>query len=134
MNTYVGRMGIGYQCLKIQRKTKMVHRLVAAAFLGPCPDGLQVCHSNGNSHDNRLENLRYDTPSNNQADKFQHNGVIMGERSPMSKLTADDVREIREVYRKGCAINGGEALSRRFGVDSALISRIIKRRSWKHIV
>jgi hypothetical protein len=36
-----------------------VHRLVAEAFFGPCPDGCDVDHINFITTDNRVENLRY---------------------------------------------------------------------------
>lgn len=49
-----------------------VHVLVAAGFLGPRPRGMEVCHNNGSPTDNRLANLRYDTPSGNQRDKRKH--------------------------------------------------------------
>ncbi len=49
-----------------------VHRLVARAFLGPCPEGHQVCHKNGISTDNRVKNLRYGTPARNGADKWRY--------------------------------------------------------------
>lgn len=49
-----------------------VAHLVAEAFLGPRPEGQQVCHNNGDSADNRLSNLRWDTPSANILDSVQH--------------------------------------------------------------
>jgi HNH endonuclease/NUMOD4 motif-containing protein len=52
--------------------TKNVHQLVAEAFIGDRPDRLEVCHGNGDSHDNRLVNLRYDTHANNQLDQVRH--------------------------------------------------------------
>lgn len=53
--------------------TKNVHNLVADAFLEPPPrTGLDVCHNNGNPHDNRVENLRYDTHSGNMSDRIEH--------------------------------------------------------------
>ncbi|MBR0201982.1 MAG: NUMOD4 motif-containing HNH endonuclease [Bacteroidaceae bacterium] len=45
---------------------KQVHRLVAHAFLGQCPQGYVVDHINGDSLDNRLENLRYASLSENR--------------------------------------------------------------------
>lgn len=45
-----------------------VHRLVLEAFVGPCPPGMEACHWNGIPGDNRLHNLRWDTPSANNAD------------------------------------------------------------------
>ena len=49
-----------------------VHTLVLEAFVGPRPDGLVACHNNGNSKDNRAENLRWDTLSANQLDSVRH--------------------------------------------------------------
>lgn len=40
-------------------ETVPVHELVAAAFLGPCPEGMVVCHRNGNKLDNSVSNLCY---------------------------------------------------------------------------
>jgi hypothetical protein len=53
-------------------RTHRVHRLVMAAFVGPCPPGKEVCHYNGIGIDNRRENLRYDTPSANVQDSIRH--------------------------------------------------------------
>ena len=43
----------------------LVHRFVASAFLGPCPRGYCVAHKNGVKTDNRIENLKYATRSEN---------------------------------------------------------------------
>lgn len=60
---------IGYLCIRLSRegdrKNHLVHRLVARAFIGVCPDGLQVNHINGRKYDNRVENLEYVTRSEN---------------------------------------------------------------------
>jgi hypothetical protein len=48
-----------------KKKTVLVHRLVAAAFLGPCPAGKEVDHGNRVRTDNRAVNLQYLTPSEN---------------------------------------------------------------------
>ena len=51
------------------KTTIRIHRLVAAAWIGPCPDGLEVCHGPNGQMDNSVGNLRYDTHSNNGLDK-----------------------------------------------------------------
>lgn len=50
------------------------HRLVAHAFIGPCPTGMYVCHWNDDPTDNRLLNLRYATPSENNFDMVRNGG------------------------------------------------------------
>lgn len=52
--------------------TRFVHRLVAEAFLGPRPPGLECCHGNGDGHDNRLENLRWGSHGENVQDTVAH--------------------------------------------------------------
>lgn len=51
---------------------RYVHRLVADAFLGPRPEGLETRHLNGNPLDNRAANLAYGTTSDNQLDSVRH--------------------------------------------------------------
>lgn len=54
------------------KKSRRVHRLVLAAFVGECPPGLLVCHRNDVPADNRLSNLYYGTRSENSADAFSN--------------------------------------------------------------
>lgn len=100
-------------CINNQKTTHFVHRLVLGAFVGPCPDDLEVCHADGDKHNNRLSNLRYDTRHENRRDRFDH-GTL--------KLTEDDVKSIREV--DGTNAEVGDM----FGVSGALVSLIRNRR------
>jgi hypothetical protein len=50
----------------------MVHQLVAKAFLGPRPEGLEACHDNGDPTCNAVWNLKWDTHSGNMLDKQRH--------------------------------------------------------------
>ena len=50
-------------------KTRLVHTLVAEAWIGPRPKDHDVCHGPGGTSDNSLGNLRYDTRAANEADK-----------------------------------------------------------------
>ena len=63
-----------------RQHTKKVHRLVLEAFVGPCPDGMECCHANGDPADNRLANLRWDTPASNTQDRIRHGVHNMSRR------------------------------------------------------
>lgn len=52
-------------CNETKRSTRLVHRLVAEAFLGPIPPGMEVLHINGLHYDARLSNIRYGTHQEN---------------------------------------------------------------------
>lgn len=49
-----------------------VHRAVLQAFVGPCPDGMECRHLDGNPRNNYLENLAWGTPVENRADVIRH--------------------------------------------------------------
>jgi hypothetical protein len=51
---------------------KLVHILVALAFLGPRPDGMHIRHLDGDQRNNRVDNLAYGTPSENARDIVRH--------------------------------------------------------------
>jgi hypothetical protein len=55
-----------------KRIERAVHQLVLVAFRGACPEGQVACHNDGNPGNNRLENLRWDTQSNNLRDEVAH--------------------------------------------------------------
>lgn len=50
----------------------LVHRIVMATFVGPCPEGMVVCHIDGDASNNRLDNLMYGTCSENELHKEGH--------------------------------------------------------------
>jgi hypothetical protein len=54
---------------------RYVHRLVLEAFVGFCPGGMQCCHGDGNTANNHLSNLRWDTAKANAADKVRHKAM-----------------------------------------------------------
>lgn len=66
-----------YQTLSLytapkKRNSPTLHSVIAAAFIGPRPEGMVVCHNDGDSTNNRVDNLRYDTQSANVRDAVKH--------------------------------------------------------------
>lgn len=107
-----------------------VHRLVLAAFEGPGPEGYEVCHNDGTRANNRLENLRYDTRSNNHLDRHKHDRPwVRGEQHHATHLTDQDIRDIRRLYPSVSQ----PALAIRFGVGQPAINAIVHRKTWKHV-
>lgn len=66
----------GYPRVNLHGKAYTVHRLVAAAFLGPCPEGMEVRHLDGNKVNNRAENLAYGTHRENVLDQYNTRGFM----------------------------------------------------------
>lgn len=67
-----GRLTVMLSSPSAGASLRLVHQLVLEAFVGPRPEGMEGCHNNGDCTDNRLENLRWDTSSNNKLDMLIH--------------------------------------------------------------
>lgn len=78
-------------------KTALVHRLVLEAFVGPCPEGLEARHLDGDPLNSGLENLVWGTSAENEQDKLAHGTSNHGERCGTSKLTETQVLEIHSL-------------------------------------
>lgn len=55
-----------------EQKYKWVHRLVLEAFTGPCPDGFDGCHNDGDPSNNHTDNLRWDSRRENAKGRVRH--------------------------------------------------------------
>ena len=127
----------GYEKVGLSTETRKskrfaVHILVWEAFNGHRPEGMQVCHNDGDNRNNTLLNLRLDTRKNNCADRRKHGTENLGEKCGTSKLTNEQALEI---YRR--ASSGKEKLAdiaREFDVRPNTVSAIIKNgQNWSSI-
>lgn len=109
-------------------KHKQVHRLVMAAFIGPCPDSMEVAHNDGVKTNCSLSNIRYDTRAGNIADRKIQGGHNMGETSPLAKLTDSAVTAIRE------SDLSQSKLAAMHGVAQTTISFIKRGVTWRHLL
>lgn len=124
----IGNNGYRQAMLRRGGGPHQVSVLVLTAFAGPRPKGYECCHSNGISHDDRIENLRWDTRAGNAADKLRHGTHNRGERCGSAKLTERQVRAIRSVHGVPQA-----RLAREHGVSQAQISQIRTGKRWGHL-
>ncbi len=118
-----------------KRISRRVHRLVLEAFVGPCPEGMECCHNNGDPSDNRLENLRWDTRKSNISDAIRHgthNCLRMyGKSNRNAKLTDVDVRMIIYMSRTGEFMQ--KEIAEFYGIDTCTVSDILHKRTWLSI-
>ena len=73
---------------------KYVHHLVLEAFVGPCPEGMEARHLDGNSYNPDLTNLCWGTSSENKFDEIHHGTHAEGSRTRCDnghELTEDNV-------------------------------------------
>lgn len=105
------------------QQTIRVHRLVAAAFLGPV-ENLTVNHMDLNKTNNHVSNLELMTGAEN----IRH-AVENGHKSLSgAKITENDAIAIRLAKSMG---QSSAALSEEFGLSKRTIDRIFREELWK---
>lgn len=107
-----------------------VHVLLMLAFVGPRPDGMHVCHGDGDSTNCTLGNLRYDTPAGNVRDAMEHGTHAYGERIAQHRLVEAEVLEIVELLDSN---HPYPAIAAQYGVSKHAIFRIACGKNWKHL-
>lgn len=106
-----------------------VHRMVLEAFAGPCPEGMECRHLDGNPVNNELSNLVWGTRTENVADTKKHGRMFVarGELCGKAKLTAERVLEMRARRRGGALLS---ALAQDFGVTPQAAGWICSGKRW----
>lgn len=123
----------GYGNLRDRGRTLTTHRLSWEIHHGPIPAGLFVCHTCDNRRCVNPAHLFVGTAADNAADmvaKGRHVKCdpMRGTKNPKAKLTEDQVRAIRSMYRSGHI--GVPRLGRFYGISGAMVHNIVKRKAW----
>lgn len=127
------RLSAGYRAVDLsrpgERRKFYVHRLVLLAFVGPCPEGLETRHLDGNPANNRLENLRYGTPAENGQDRVRHGRVHHGGNP---KLTEEGAREALWLFEN--VTQSRAEIARRLGVGREAVRRLLNGETWGRVL
>jgi hypothetical protein len=124
----------GYGSIGIAGRDVPAHRFSFELHNGPIPEGMLVCHHCDNRCCVNPYHLFLGTHQDNSRDMHAkgrqpyHTGK--GERNASAKLTAADVRQIRELYTQGMK---QAELARQFRVSCGCIFGIVHHRIWSHI-
>ncbi len=103
---------------------RMVHRLMAEAFI-PRPEGASVVHHvDGDRLHNVLPNLQWLTDS---VHKSRH---ATGGRSGRARLTETDVASIRKRVSEG---ESQSAIAKEYGMRKQTINMAVMGHTWKHV-
>lgn len=109
---------------------RLVHRIVAKAFIEIIDGCNQVNHKNGLKIDNRVSNLEWVNNSQNQLHAYK-NGLQpsrAGERNVKATLTNDQVTNLKKLYNSGKTI---VEISKIENVSIEILRNIIYGRTWK---
>jgi hypothetical protein len=109
----------------------LIHRLVLEVFVGPCPEGCEGCHRDGDKKNNRRSNLYWGTRQQNMDDAVRHGTTTHGTRNSQAKLTEDEVKAIVVLLDEGELTF--KEIAETFNVSSPAISLIARGANWVRI-
>lgn len=131
----------GYIHFSHKGKAIYIHKVVAQYFV-PQPflpllknDKLIVNHIDGNKKNNNYKNLEWATYSQNTRHAYETGleKAVTGENHHAHKFTIQDIKFIREHYKKRDKKYSSGALGRMFNVDPSTIRDIVNRKTWKEV-
>lgn len=122
----------GYGLINYKRNRYLAHRAIWIMKNGEIPYKFEICHKCDNPSCCNLDHLFLGTHDDNMKDMVSKKRLKgkKGEANTQSKLTEDEVKEIRKMKLEGWY---GTTLAKKFNVTHALIYSICNKKSWKHI-
>lgn len=111
-----------------------VHKLVLAAFVGPCPEAHNRNHRDGVKTNNHLGNLEYTTPSANTrhavAAGLIRGRSMKGTANPRAKITEEQVHLIRRDLASGISPT---AIAANRSVPRRAVYSLKYGHTWRHL-
>lgn len=121
-----------YGSLQFENKSISAHRASWLIHNGPIPDGMFVCHTCDKPRCNAPTHLFLGTAKDNVSDMIKKGRAkyLKGEKAPWSKLTENNVREIKNLLSKNISM---QKIADIFNVKIVAIFDIKHNKTWKHI-
>lgn len=113
-----------------RRINRMVHRIVAEAYLSPRPVGAQVRHLDGDKLNNSATNLAWGSALDNAHDRAGHGTTARGERNGWARIDESKVLEVRALRKSGLLYREIEQIA---GVSRWHARQIVTREVWAHV-
>lgn len=121
----------GYGAFSVNRKSMKAHRFSWELHYGPIQDGQRSLHKCDVRKCVRPDHLFLGTDQENVADRVLKGRSARGEQSGPSKLSAQQVVEIKRLLSSGI---GQREIARRFNVCKSTIGNIRCGHTWGHVL
>jgi len=110
-----------------KKTTRLLHRVVLETFDGPCPEGMEARHLDGDKENNNILNLVWGTREENMEDVKEYYKRTGGQNNANAKLTSADVKRIRKLCDSGIR---QRKIAKIYRIDKSAVSRINTRASY----
>jgi hypothetical protein len=119
----------GYGQIESFKRKHYAHRASYEAFVGPIPEGMNVCHACDNVYCVNPAHLFLGTQKQNLEDMVKKKRSTLGEKNPMAKLSAEDVKDIKYLLSTDVS---SKFLALEYGVTTSAINLIKQGKRWNH--
>jgi hypothetical protein len=119
----------GYRCVSLDgRRARTIHSIVAEAFIGPRPDGMEVNHIDGDKTNNAVSNLEYVTRKRNMA-HARETGLWDNRGELNGRATATNA-QVEEAHRLVAGGMTHKQAAEVVGIPTHVVSAAATGRHW----
>lgn len=129
-----GRQRLNYKVYNLKVNGKCImqrgHVLICIAYHGKRPDKMQCSHLDDDKENNKPQNLKWETDSENKRRKFVNNGGDKGIKNSRSIFNKEDVIYIRELIMQE---KTNKQIAQIFNCSPTSISRVRSRKRYSEV-
>jgi HNH endonuclease len=133
LKLWVDDLGYKHVVLRVSGKGKRfsVHRLVCEAYNGlPSADKNICMHLNGDTSDNRPDNLKWGTQKENKSHEVIHGTKLVGSALSWAKYSDEQIIEVKKLLVEGF---GYKFIAEKTGVEYQSVCQCASGKQWAHI-